>query len=79
MRKFLGLLLMLLLMSGCCEIFGICTSVNVHTSASTPNKFASSDLQHGFDPVTPCRPQASAQSGMQAKHIVNNLRFADHG
>jgi hypothetical protein len=43
MVKFLGPLLMLFTTSGCCELFGLCTSVNVHTSASSPNRVVSAD------------------------------------
>jgi hypothetical protein len=48
MSRLVCLVLMLFMVSGCCEIFGICTSVNVHTTAASPDKFASSDLQDGF-------------------------------
>jgi hypothetical protein len=41
----------LLMMSGCCELFGICTSVNVHTSISSPDKFASAEFGKSLDPV----------------------------
>ncbi len=43
MIKFVSVLLVLLMTSGCCELFGICTSVNVHTSAPSPNEFARTD------------------------------------
>ena len=43
--------LMLLTTSGCCELFGLCTSVSVHTSADSPDQFTSSDLQNGFKPT----------------------------
>jgi len=42
-RKLFCLFLMLITMSGCCELFGICTSVNVHTSISSPQTLASSN------------------------------------
>ena len=29
------------LLSGCCEVFGICTSVNVHTAIQPPYQVAS--------------------------------------
>ena len=51
MRKLLCLLLMLLMTSGCCELFGICTSVNVHTSAGSHDKFAHSELQDDLGPL----------------------------
>jgi hypothetical protein len=31
------------LLSGCCEIFGICTSVNVHTAIEPPYQLAQQD------------------------------------
>lgn len=34
----------LLTFSGCCEIFGICTSVSVHSSLSSPQKFARANI-----------------------------------
>jgi hypothetical protein len=43
MRKFICLLLMTLMTSGCCEVFGICTSVHVNTLAPSSDKFASSN------------------------------------
>jgi len=63
MLKFVCLLLMLLMTSGCCQLFGLCTSVNVHTSASSPDEFASSGLYDGFAPPPSWGPQASAESG----------------
>ena len=41
--KLCAALITLMLMSGCCEIFGICTSVSVHTSADSANKYARED------------------------------------
>jgi hypothetical protein len=35
----------MLLMSGCCEVFGICTSVSVHTSATPTTKTANLNIQ----------------------------------
>jgi hypothetical protein len=70
MRKFVCLLLMLLTTSGCCELFGLCTSVNVHTSASSPDKFASSDLYDDFGPLASRAPQACAESGVRSASAV---------
>jgi hypothetical protein len=58
MCKFICLALMLLTMSGCCELFGLCTSVNIHTSASSPDKFAASDLYDDFGPLASHAPAA---------------------
>jgi hypothetical protein len=46
MVKYLCLLLMLLMASGCCQLFGLCTSVKVHTSSDSPDKIAGADA-HG--------------------------------
>jgi hypothetical protein len=40
MLKFVALLAPLLILSGCCQIFGICTSVDVHTSIDRPENVA---------------------------------------
>jgi hypothetical protein len=40
--------LTLLTTSGCCELFGLCTSVSVHTSADSSEQFTGSDLRNGF-------------------------------
>jgi len=40
MVKFVVLLAPLLILSGCCQIFGICTSVDVHTSLDRPETVA---------------------------------------
>jgi hypothetical protein len=62
------LALMLFMVSGCCEVFGICTSVNVHTRATSPDKFASLslDLQDGFGPL----PSSSNQTQPQWVAVV---------
>jgi hypothetical protein len=59
MHKLICLLLMLLMMSGCCEVFGLCTSVNVHTSASSPDKYASSNLHDDFNQMSLWAPVES--------------------
>jgi hypothetical protein len=67
MFKFLSIMLMLLMTSGCCEVFGICTSagVNVHTSATSPDKFASSSLHDGFDASASATAPALAQASVR--------------
>jgi len=40
MLKFVVLLAPLLILSGCCRVFGICTSVDVHTSIERPENVA---------------------------------------
>jgi hypothetical protein len=72
-RKFVCLLLMVLTMSGCCELFGICTSVNVHTSASSPDKFADSGLYDDFGQLQ----QASAVPNVRpAGIVITNPRYS---
>jgi len=43
MLKLLLPLTALLAISGCCQLFGVCTSASVHTSISSPQKFAQQD------------------------------------
>jgi hypothetical protein len=62
MRKLLLLLLMLLMTSGCCELFGICTSVHVHTSAESHDKFASSQFHDDLGPLASSGSLAYANS-----------------
>ena len=69
-RKFACLLLMLLTMSGCCEIFGLCTSVNVHTSASSPDKFASLGLYDDFGLLPSQAAQTSAMPDVRPAGVV---------
>jgi hypothetical protein len=40
MLKFVALLAPHLILSGCCQVFGICTSVDVHTSIDRPENVA---------------------------------------
>jgi hypothetical protein len=72
MLKFAFLLLTVFLMSGCCELFGICTSVNVHTSISSPEKFAEVDPNIGPG-LSLADIQESPQAGLTpAGTIVSN-------
>jgi len=40
MLKIVYLFAPILILSGCCRVFGICTSVDVHTSIDPTDKFA---------------------------------------
>lgn len=40
MLRFVVLLAPLLILSGCCQVFGICTSVELHTSIDRPENAA---------------------------------------
>ncbi|MBV8774833.1 MAG: hypothetical protein JO166_21240 [Deltaproteobacteria bacterium] len=71
MVKFACMLLMLVTTSGCCEVFGLCTSVNVHTSASSPNKIARMDNNGSIDRFAPGYAQ-SAQSRLTRLDSINN-------
>jgi hypothetical protein len=62
MLRVVCLALMLFMASGCCELFGICTSVNVHTRAASPDKIASLELQDGFGPLHLWSNQAQCRS-----------------
>jgi hypothetical protein len=66
MVKYVCALLMLLMTSGCCELFGLCTSVNVHTSADSPNEIASTDVHAGLLAAAPSGIQSSPQSSLMA-------------
>jgi hypothetical protein len=75
-RKFVCLLLMVLTMSGCCELFGICTSVRVHTSASSPDKFANSGLYDNFGQPPSQLQWASAMPNVRpAGMVITNPRY----
>ena len=43
MLKLLLPLTALLAISGCCQLFGVCTSASVHTSISSPQQFVQQD------------------------------------
>jgi hypothetical protein len=43
LMKVSAALLSLMLFSGCCTLFGICTSVSVHTSADSSDKYVRED------------------------------------
>jgi hypothetical protein len=77
--KFVCLLLMVLTMSGCCELFGICTTVKVHTSASSPDKFADSGLYDDFGQLPWQLQQASAMPNVgPAGIVITNPRYLAH-
>ena len=40
MLKLVAVLAPVLILSGCCQLFGICTSVDVHTSIDRPDNVA---------------------------------------
>jgi hypothetical protein len=69
MLKSICLVLILLMTSGCCELFGLCTSVNVHTSASSPDKFASSEFRGGEIELPLGGLQASREPGFRPVSI----------
>jgi hypothetical protein len=64
MVKYICVILMLFMTSGCCEIFGLCTNVNVHTFADSPDNVASSDVNGALIASAPSVFQASPQSGL---------------
>jgi hypothetical protein len=35
----------LFILSGCCRLFGICSSIHVHTSISSPRQFTQQEMQ----------------------------------
>jgi len=60
MLRFVVLLAPLLILSGCCQVFGICASVEVHTSINHPENVAQ---QKPF-------PGTASDSGLGAKFIT---------
>lgn len=64
MVKYICVILMLFMTSGCCELFGLCTNVNVHTSTDSPDKIASSDVNGALVASAPSDFRASPQSGL---------------
>ena len=42
--KLLPALVMASLLSGCCELFGICASASIHTSITSQNQYAQQEL-----------------------------------
>lgn len=79
MVKFVCILLTLLMTSGCCEVFGLCTSVNVHTSADSADKVASADVRGGMASPAPSLLQGSPRSILMpadAATAGNGLYFA---
>ena len=70
MLKVISLVFALLMTSGCCEIFGVCTSVNVHTNISAPETFASDDFSN---PLVPA--QAEGGQIMPASAVTTNPHY----
>ena len=48
MLKLLAVLAPVLILSGCCQVFGICTSVDVHTSIDRPKNVAQQQPDPGI-------------------------------
>jgi hypothetical protein len=69
MLKLLAASMAIFMLSGCCELFGICTSVAVHSSISSPQQFAQADtltagnaMQQTVLADAPLQPQTAADS-----------------
>ncbi len=69
MLKLLTASLAIFMFSGCCELFGICTSVAVHSSISSPQQFAQADSPTAADQTqrtlladAALQPQSAANS-----------------
>jgi hypothetical protein len=56
MLKLLLPLTVLLAISGCCQLFGVCTSASVHTSISPAQQFAQQDTSRSRFAVGPESP-----------------------
>ena len=67
MLKVVVLLAPLLILSGCCQVFGICTSVDVHTSIDGPENVAQQEHFPGTisDSVLGAQSAASSVTACQ--------------
>jgi hypothetical protein len=70
MLKVISVAIALLMTSGCCEVFGICTSVNVHTNISAPETFANADFNDQLVPA-----QAEGAQIMPASAISTSTYY----
>jgi len=70
MLKIISLMIGLLMMSGCCELFGICTSVSVHSSISSPDKLASAQSNNLVLPAS-----ANGAQVLPFSTLTSNSRF----
>lgn len=68
------------LLSGCCEIFGICTSVNVHTAIQPPYQLASQDgvaaPAHDLESSPVQTPTHAGSNTTLAELNVSNIAFS---
>jgi hypothetical protein len=65
----------LLLLSGCCRLFGICSSVNVHTSIDAPTQITRQSLpDHRILQEEPSFAEASVPLGDSRAGLVSNSR-----
>ena len=68
MLKVLAASIAIFALSGCCELFGVCTSVAVHSSISSPRQFARADsfpvanMEQTAMADAPLQPQTAADS-----------------
>lgn len=58
MPRLMVLLMALLMCSGCCELFGVCTSASIHTSIQSDQEYA----QQGVPAQEPMISQYSQQA-----------------
>ena len=70
MLKIISLMIGLLMMSGCCELFGVCTSVAVHSSISTPDKLVGAQFNN---PVLPA--SANETQMLPGSTLASNPRY----
>jgi len=50
MSKLMVLLIALVMCSGCCELFGVCTSASIHTSIQSQKDYAQQGNQQPLSP-----------------------------
>ena len=55
--------LLLVSMTGCCSMFGLCASASVHTSIASPQTFAQNDKLQGLaEPISIAQAPVAATS-----------------
>lgn len=74
MLKLLLASVSIFMLSGCCELFGICTSVSVNSSISSPRQFARADSLPAADTEQLALANAALQPQTVADSCSSNSR-----
>jgi hypothetical protein len=74
MLKLLAASIAIFMFSGCCELFGVCTSVAVHSSISSPRQFARAGLPTDGNMEETALADTPLQSQTAANSCTLNFR-----